>query len=192
MIYLDHSATTYVDPEVKKEMDRFFSQEFANPSSMHQMGLSAKEAVKISREKIAKILNCLPEEIIFTSGGTESVNLAIQGIAKEKGQGHIITTKTEHHAVLNTCQALKNFEITYIDVDKYGQVNPADVAKAIKKNTVLVSIIYANNEIGTINRIKEISKITKKHSIPFHTDACQAGLLDLNVKIIEQIKSASN
>ncbi|MBW2963312.1 cysteine desulfurase [Candidatus Woesearchaeota archaeon] len=183
MIYLDHSATTYVDLEVKKEMDRYFSQEFGNPGSMHQAGLTAKEAVKNAREKIAQILNCQPQEIIFTSGGTESVNLAIQGLAKEKKQGHIITTKTEHHAVLETCKALEKqgFEVTYLDVDKFGMVNPGDVGKNIKPNTILVSIIYANNEIGTINNIKEISKITKKHNIPLHTDACQAGLLDLNV-----------
>jgi len=182
MIYLDHSATTYVDSEVKKEMDRYFSQDYGNPGSMHQMGLTAKEAVKQSREKIAKILNCESQEIIFTSGGTESVNLTIQGIAKEKGQGHIITTKTEHHAVLNTCKYLEtqNFEITYLDVDQYGQVTPEQIEKAIKENTILVTVIYANNEIGTINNIKEISKITKKHNIPLHTDACQAGLLDLN------------
>jgi len=183
MIYLDHSATTYVDPEVKKEMDRYFSQEFGNPGSMHQAGLTAKEAVKDARNKIAQILNCLPEEIIFTSSGTESVNLAIQGIAKEKKNGHIITTKTEHHAVLETCKALEKqgFEVTYLDVDQYGQVTPEQIEKNIKENTVLVSVIYANNEIGTINNIKEISKITKKHNIPLHTDACQAGILDLNV-----------
>lgn len=182
MIYLDHSATTYVDEKVMAEMKPYFTEDFGNPSSMHQLGLSAKEAVQAARESIAKILNCQPEEIIFTGGGTESVNLAIQGLAKQKGQGHIITTKTEHHAVLETCRYLESqgFEVTYLDVDRYGQVQPEQVEKAIKENTILVTVIYANNEIGTINPIKEISKITKKHNIPLHTDACQAGILDLN------------
>ncbi|MCK4588861.1 MAG: cysteine desulfurase [Nanoarchaeota archaeon] len=195
MIYLDHSATTYVDQEVMAAMKPYFTEDFGNPSSMHQLGLSAKEAVQEARQSIAQILNCQPNEIIFTSGGTESVNLALQGLAQEKKQGHIITTKTEHHAVLNTCKYLETqgtqkskisgatqggFQITYLDVDQYGQVQPEQIEKAIKPNTILVTIIYANNEIGTINNIKEISKITKKHNIPLHTDACQAGLLDLN------------
>lgn len=182
MIYLDHSATTYVDEKVMAAMKPYFTDDFGNPSSMHQLGLKAKEAVQAARESIAKILSCLPEEIFFTSGGTESINLAIQGIAKEKRQGHIITTKTEHHAVLETCRHLESqgFEVTYLGVDQYGQVQPEQVEKAIKPNTILVTIIYANNEIGTINPIKEISKITKKHNIPLHTDACQAGLLELN------------
>ncbi|MFC1801278.1 cysteine desulfurase family protein [Nanoarchaeota archaeon] len=182
MIYLDHSATTYVDEEVMAAMKPYFTQHFGNPSSMHQSGLKAKEAVQEARQTIAKILNCQPAEIIFTSGGTESVNLALQGIAKEKKSGHIITTKTEHHAVLDTCKYLEaqGFQVTYLDVDRYGQVQPEQIEKAIKENTILITIIYANNEIGTINNIKEISKITKEHNIPLHTDACQAGLLDLN------------
>lgn len=184
-IYFDYSATTYVDERVKKEMNRYFSKEFGNPSSFHDYGLKAKLAVDEARNKIKSIINAdFPEEIIFTGSGTESINLAIQGLAREKKSGHIITTKVEHHSVLDTCKFLgsQNFEVTYLDVDQYGLVSPEQVEKAIKSNTILISIIYANNEIGTINSISEIGKVAKKYNIPFHTDACQAGLLNLNVK----------
>jgi cysteine desulfurase len=179
IIYLDHAASTPLDPAVKKEMD--LVKTYANPSALHQMGLEAKEILNNSRNKVAKILNCKPEEIIFTSGGTESINLAIKGIAKRKG--HIITSKIEHPAVLETCKFLEKdgFQVTYIDVDNDGLVNPEDLGKAITKETILISIMYANNEIGTVQPVKEIAKIAKKHKVPFHTDACQAGFLDLNV-----------
>ena len=179
IIYLDHAASTPLDPIVKKEMDSV--KTYANPSALHQMGLEAKEILNNSRNKVAKILNCKPEEIIFTSGGTESINLAIKGIAKDKG--HIITSKIEHPAVLETCKFLEKdgFDVTYLDVDENGLVNPTEVEKAIQKDTILISIMYANNEIGTIQPVKEIAEIAKKHKIPFHTDACQAGFLDLNV-----------
>ncbi|MBT4805290.1 cysteine desulfurase [Candidatus Woesearchaeota archaeon] len=179
IIYLDHAASTPLDPAVKKEMDAI--KTYANPSALHQLGLEAKEILNNSRSKIAEILNCKPEEIIFTSGGTESINLAIKGIAQNKG--HIITSKIEHPAVLETCKFLEKngFSVTYLDVDKDGLVNPKDIEKAITKETILISIMYANNEIGTIQPVKEIAKIAKKHNIPFHTDACQAGFLDLNI-----------
>lgn len=192
-IYLDNAATTHVDKEVLKEMTKYFSVKYGNPGSFHSKGLEAKEAVDDSRKKIADILNCQTEEIIFTSGGTESVNLAIKGIAfanKSKGN-HIITSKIEHHAVLYSCEYLEKngFDVTYIDVDKYGLVNPEDVKKAITDKTILISIMYANNEIGTIEPIKKIGEIAKAKRIYFHTDACQAGsmnldVLDLNVDLM--------
>lgn len=185
--YLDHAATTYLDPRVKEEMDKYFLEEFGNPGALHSFGLRAKNALDNSREKIAEILNCKSSEIIFTSGGTESINLAIKGIARANKGKHIITTKAEHHAILHTCEYLEKeegFEITYLNVDKYGRVKKEDIEKAIRPNTILITIVYANNEIGTINQISEIGKFLKEKypKIYFHTDACQAGLLDLNVK----------
>ncbi|MBT4111156.1 cysteine desulfurase [Candidatus Woesearchaeota archaeon] len=176
-IYLDHAATTPLDPRVKKEMDSI--KTYANPSALHQMGLEAKEILNNARNKVAKILNAEPEEIIFTSGGTESINLAIKGI----GKGHIITSKVEHPAVLETCKFLERngCNVSYLDVDKDGLISLKDLEKAIKKETILITIMYANNEIGTIQPVKEISKIAKKHKVPFHTDACQAGFLNLNI-----------
>ena len=179
LIYLDHAATTKLDSRVKKEMDSV--KVYANPSALHQAGLEAKEILNQARNKIANILNCKPEEIIFTSGGTESINLAIKGIAKRKG--HIITSKIEHPAVLETCKYLEKngCQVTYLNVNKDGLISLKELEKSITKNTILISIMYANNEIGTIQPVKEIAKIAKKHKIPFHTDACQAGFLDLNV-----------
>ena len=183
-IYLDHAATTYVDLRVKKEMDNCYSEVYGNPGSLHSIGREANELVETSREKVAELLNCKPDEIIFTSGGTESINLAIKGVAFKKEKGHIITSKIEHPAVIDTCKFLekKGFSITYLNVDKFGLVNPKDVEKAIKKDTILISIMYANNEIGIIEPIKEIGRIAKNNKIIFHTDACQAaGALDLDV-----------
>jgi len=181
-IYLDHAATTYLDETVLKEMISCYKNVYANPSSLHQAGLKAKNMLEAAREKVAELINALPEEIIFTSGGTESINLAFKGITQKNG--HIITTKIEHPAVLNTCKFLEKdgFQVTYLDVDQYGLISPTDVEKAIKENTILISIMYANNEIGTIEPIKEIAEIAKKHNIPFHTDACQAASLELDVK----------
>lgn len=187
-IYLDHAATTYVDSRVKKEMDKYFSEDFGNPGSFNTIGLTAKRAVDKARETIANILGAKPDEIIFTGSGTESINLAIKGVAranKEKGT-HIITTKIEHHAVLETVEYLEKYEgfkVTYLDVDRYGLVDPKEVKKAIQKDTILITIMYANNEIGTIEPIKEIGAIARKHNVLFHTDACQAGCSqDLNVE----------
>lgn len=186
-IYLDHSATTYLDPRVKKQMDKYFCEEFGNPGSFNTIGLRAKKAIAKARNGIANILGAKPNEIVFTGTGTESVNLAIKGVVranKDKGK-HIITTTIEHHAVLDTCEYLEKYEgfkVTYLEVDKYGSVTPEQVEKAIRKDTVLISVMYANNEIGTIEPIKEIGKIAKKHKVLFHTDACQAGCSqDLNV-----------
>ncbi|MFH1364327.1 MAG: cysteine desulfurase NifS [Candidatus Aenigmatarchaeota archaeon] len=187
-IYLDHTATTYVIPEVKKEMDKYFSDEFGNPGSFNTIGLRAKQAIDDSREKVASILNARPEEIIFTGSGTESINLAIKGVAranKKKGN-HIITSKIEHHAVLDTCEYLEKdegFRVTYLDVDKYGLVDVDQLRKSITKDTILITIMYANNEIGTIEPVAEIGKIAREKQILFHTDACQAaGSLDIDVE----------
>ncbi len=187
-IYLDHAATTPVDARVLKAMLPFFSKKFGNPSSFHSLGLEAKKALDSSREKIARLLNCLPEEIIFTGSGTESCNLAIKGAAlanRRKGK-HIITSKIEHHAVLNSCEWLEKemgFEITCLGVDCNGLVDPKDVEKAIRSDTVLISIMYANNEIGAIQPIREIARIARKKKVLFHTDACQAaGFLEINAE----------
>ncbi len=183
-IYLDHAAATPLDPRVLTEMHPYFSKQFANPSSLHAAGRDAGEAVEKSRKRVAAVLHCKPEEIIFTSGGTESINLALKGIAPQQGKGHIITSAIEHPAVLETCRYLESvgFTITSIPVDRYGLITPRAIEKAIRKDTILISIMYANNEIGTLQPITEIGKIAQRHQIPFHTDACQAGMQDLNVE----------
>ena len=187
-IYLDHAATTYVREEVLKEMEKYFTEVYGNPGSFNSIGLKAKEALDKARDKIKELLNAPSEKnIIFTSGGTESINLAIKGVArslKKKGN-HIITSKVEHHAVLETCKYLEEegFEVTYLDPDQYGIISVEQLIRAIKSNTILVSLMYANNEIGSINPIKELAEICKSKRIYFHTDACQAGcLLNIDVK----------
>lgn len=177
-IYLDNAATTPVRKEVVDAMLPYFTESFGNPSSVYQIAQMNKKAIDDARETIANTLGAKANEIFFTSGGSEADNWAIKGIAhahKAKGN-HIITTKIEHHAVLHTCEFLEKngFEVTYLDVDEYGMVHPEEVEKAIKDTTILISIMYANNEIGTINPIKEIGEIAKAHKIPFHTDAVQA------------------
>ncbi|MEK6893607.1 MAG: cysteine desulfurase NifS [Nanoarchaeota archaeon] len=185
-IYFDNAATTPVDKRVLNEMLPYFSDIYGNPGSFHNKGKKAKEAVEDARSRIAKILNCKSKEIIFTSGGTESINFALKGIAftnKSRGN-HIITSEIEHHAVLHTCDFLEKngFQLTYLKVDKFGLVNPKDVESAITDKTILVSIMYANNEIGTIEPIAEIGKICRQKKVYLHTDACQAAeALDLSV-----------
>ncbi|MBU0461339.1 MAG: cysteine desulfurase NifS [Nanoarchaeota archaeon] len=176
-IYLDNAATTKIRDEVVKAMEPFYQEKYGNPGSFHDIGREAKEAVEEARQKTASILHCVPEEIIFTGGGTESCNLAVKGIALNKKKGHIITQKTEHHAILHPCGWLEKqgFKVTYLDVDKEGCVSAKDVEKEIRPDTILVSIMYANNEIGTIYPIKEIAQVCKKKNVLFHTDACQAG-----------------
>lgn len=186
-IYFDNAATTPVRKEVVDAMLPYFTENFGNPSSVYQIAQINKKAVDDSRETIAKAIGAQANEIFFTSGGSEADNWAIKGIAlahKNKGN-HIITTKIEHHAVLHTCEFLEKngFEVTYLDVDENGMVHPEDVEAAIKETTILISIMYANNEIGTINPIKEIGAIAKAHKIPFHTDAVQAvGQVRIDVK----------
>jgi len=186
-VYLDHAATTAVDPRVVEAMLPYFSEQYGNPSSIYQLGQRANKAITEAREKVANILGCRREEIIFTSCGTESDNLAIRGVyfAQRQRGNHIITSSVEHHAVSHTCEQLaKHFgaEVTYLPVDQYGRVNPDDVGRAIKDSTVLVTIMYANNEVGTIEPIAEMAKIVKAKGITLHTDAVQAGgSLDLDV-----------
>ncbi len=185
-VYMDHSATTPVDPLVVDAMLPYFSEKFGNPSSLYTIGRQARRAIEESRQKVADLIGAKKEEIIFTGSGTESDNLAIKGIAyrnRKKGD-HIITSSIEHHAVLHTCKYLETqgFKVTYMPVDKDGLVNPKDVEKAITPQTILITIMHANNEIGTIQPIEEIGKIAKEKNIPFHTDAVQtSGKIPVNV-----------
>lgn len=185
--YFDNAATTQVNQDVIKEMLPYFSIEYGNPSSLYSIGRRAKRALEEARRKIANIINCKPNEIYFTSCGTESDNLAIKGITyanKEKGK-HIITSKIEHPAVLNTCKELEEqgYKVTYLDVDQNGIVNVEQLKASIKTDTILITIMFANNEIGTIQPIEEIGKIAKENNIIFHTDAVQAmGNLKIDVK----------
>ena len=188
IIYLDHHATTPVDPRVLDVMLPYFTEIYGNAASIdHEYGYLAKRAVDKAREQVANVINAQPEEIIFTSGATESDNLAIIGTAQKqikKGK-HIVTCVTEHKAVLDTCQYLEKsgWQIIYLAVDQYGMVNPDDVRKAIRPDTVLITIMTANNEIGTIQPIAEIGKIAKEYGILFHTDAAQAaGHINMNVQ----------
>ncbi|MBM3253929.1 MAG: cysteine desulfurase [Candidatus Omnitrophica bacterium] len=177
-VYLDYNASTPHDPEVISAMRPYLEEYFGNPSSSHWYGIQARNAVENARKQVASLLNCKPDEIVFTSGGTESNNYAIKGIAfvhREKGN-HIITTQIEHPAVTEVCRFLEEhgFEITYLPVDEFGLVNASDVEKAITSKTILITIMHANNEIGTIQPVEQISKIAKKHNIIFHTDAAQS------------------
>jgi cysteine desulfurase len=187
IIYMDHSATTYVRKEVVEAMTPFHAEHFGNPSSIYSIARESKMVIDTAREQAAKALGAEPDEIYFTSGGSESDNWAIKGVAfanRKKGN-HIITSKIEHHAVLHTCEYLgkEGFLITYLPVDQYGLVDPAELEKAITDKTVLISIMYANNEIGTIEPIAELGAIARRHKIPFHTDAVQAvGNIPIDVK----------
>ena len=186
---MDHAATTPVDPRVVEAMLPYFSQKYGNASSIYSLGREARQAIEDARRTVADILGCDPKEVIFTSCGSESDNLAIRGVAfaqRHRGKGnHIITSPIEHHAVSHTVEQLEKyfgFEVTYVPVDRYGMVDPDDVGRAIRDDTVLISIMYANNEVGTIEPIAEIGEIARQRGIPFHTDAVQAGgALDLNV-----------
>jgi cysteine desulfurase len=187
IIYMDHSATTYAKNEVVDAMIPYFTQHFGNPSSIYGIARESKTAIDTARAQVAKALGADPDEIYFTSCGSESDNWAIKGVAyaNRKRGNHIITTKIEHHAVLHTCQFLEKegFVVTYLPVDRYGRVDPTDLEKAITDKTVLVSIMYANNEIGTIEPIRELAEIAKRHKVYFHTDAVQAiGNIPIDVK----------
>jgi cysteine desulfurase len=185
-IYLDHCATTPVRPEVLKEMLPFLRGGFGNPSSIHAHGRAARGAVETAREKAAALIGATPGEILFTSGGTESDNLAIRGIAEACGRGrHIVTSAIEHPAVLNTCRALERqgFRVTYVPVDPQGLVDPGRVAESLGADTVLVSIMHGNNEIGAIEPIEEIGREARSRGIAFHTDAVQtAGKIPVDVE----------
>jgi cysteine desulfurase len=180
-IYLDFAATTPVDSRVLEAMLPYFSQVFGNPSSVHAFGQQAEAALEDGREAIARILNCQPNEIIYTSCGSESDNLALRGVAmaarRTRNANHILISPVEHHAVSKTAEQLAHeygFELEYIPVDGGGRISPADVAARLRKDTAIVSVIYANNEIGTINPIREIGEMCRLAGIPFHTDAVQA------------------
>jgi len=177
MIYLDNAATTRVDDKVMKIVEKYSKESYGNASSIHTKGLEARRALEQSRVIIAKSINASPEEIFFTSGGTEANNLAIKGTSfANPNKKHIITTKIEHDCVLNACKWLgkKGYKVTYLDVDKEGFVNPKDVAKAITSDTLIVSIIHGNNEIGTIQDLDTIGKICREKQVYLHTDACQS------------------
>jgi len=186
-VYLDYSATTPVKDEVLQEMIPYFTEKFGNPSSLYDKGLESKDALGTAREQIAALINAKPAEIYFTAGGTESDNWVIFGAAdklKEKGN-HIITTKIEHHAMLHSCQYLekRGYEVTYLDIDENGLVRPEDLRAAITDKTILISIMMVNNEIGSVQPIKELAAIAKEHKILFHTDAVQAlGNVEIDVK----------
>ena len=185
-IYLDHAATTPTHPEVVKAMLPYFTDAFGNPSSIYSYGLEAKGAIEEARTKVAELIGARSEEIIFTSGGTEADNFALKGVAyaNEHKGNHIITTPIEHHAVMEACKFLerRGFRITYLSVDEYGLVDPQDVKKAITDKTILISVMHASNEIGTIEPISEIGKIAKEAGVYFHTDAVQAvGHIPVNV-----------
>ena len=189
MIYFDNAASTAVHPEVVKEMIPYFDTQYGNPSSIHQFGRKAKNAIQKARKQVAALIGAEPDEILFTSGGTESNNTILYGIPKLQGshldQNHIITSSIEHEAILQPCKEFENIgiKITYLPVDEHGIVDPNDIANSINSQTVLVSIMLANNEVGTIQPIKEISEICKKYQIPLHTDAVQAvGKVPINVK----------
>ena len=187
-LYLDNAATTRVKKEVVEEMRQYFEEFYGNPSSsLYELGRKSKEAIENSRKQVADFLNADEKEIYFTAGGSESDNWAIKGVAfanKNKGN-HIITTKIEHHAVLHTCEYLEKFgfETTYLDVDKYGMIDLEQLKEAIRPETILISVMFANNEIGTIQPIEQIGEIAKEHQILFHTDAVQAlGSVQIDVK----------
>ena len=188
VVYLDHAATTAVHPQVVEAMLPYFGERYGNASSVHSLGREARRAVDGARATVAGILNCSPKEIVFTSCGTESDNLAIRGVCwmYERKGDHVITSSVEHHAVSHTCEQMERqfgFEVTYLPVDEYGLVDPADVERAIADTTILISIMYANNEVGTVEPIAEIGELARRKGIPFHTDAVQAaGALSLDVQ----------
>lgn len=188
-VYLDHAATTPMHPDVFDAMQDFFTSQFGNPSSLHSIGQLAKDAVDKARSQVAKALGAEPAEIIFTSGGTESDNAAIKGVARalQEKRNHIITSKIEHPAVLETCRFLEKqrFRVTYLDVDKFGMVDPDDVKQAITDKTALVTIMHANNEIGTIEPIEQISEVCQSKGVYLHTDAVQSfGSLDTDINTL--------
>lgn len=189
-IYLDYNATTPVDPLVVEAMLPYLREHFGNPSSSHPYGAQARIGVEKAREQVAALLGAHPDEIVFTSGGSESNNLVIKGIveANRKQGNHIITSQVEHPAILNPCRYLeqRGFEVTYLPVDDHGMVNPEDVAQAITQQTILITIMHANNEVGTIQPIAAIGHIARAHNIPFHTDAAQSvGKIPIQVDALQ-------
>src|SRR5215469_13526534 len=193
-VYLDNAATTPVDPRVFEAMRPYWLEDWGNPSSVYAVGRRARRALDSARDRCAQVLNCRANEIIFTGCGSESDNLAIKGsalaLAEQRGWRHVVTSRVEHHAVLHACEWLAQhmgFEVTYVDVDRYGRVDPAEVAAAVRPNTAVVSIMYANNEVGTIEPVAEIARAVKATNpgTVVHTDAVQAGgLMPLDVEAL--------
>jgi len=187
-IYMDHAATTPMDARVLAAMQPYFSELFGNPSSIYRLGRRGFEALDAAHETVARLLNARPTEIVFTGGGSEADNLAIKGIAQaaRRRGNHLVTSAIEHHAVLHTCERLERegFAVTYLPVDEYGRVDPTAVAEAITDQTALVTIMYANNEVGTFQPIAEIARVCRERGVPFHTDGVQAALLDLDVRAL--------
>jgi len=175
VVYLDHNASTGVHPEVLQAMLPYFGERFGNASSVHAFGREAREGLEAAREQVAQFLRVSKDEIVFTSGGTESDNLGIKGVAAARRGGHIITSQIEHHAVLRTCETLEaqGFTVTYLPVDEYGMLRPEDLVRAIRPDTILVSVMHANSEVGTLQPMSEIGRITRSHGVPLHVDAVQ-------------------
>jgi cysteine desulfurase len=183
-VYLDHNASTPVHPEVVAEMLPYFSERFGNPSSVHGFGREARAGVDLARERIGRFLRVAPEEVVFTSGGTESDNFGVKGLALARGGGHVITSKIEHHAVLRTCEWLETqgFAVTYVGVDADGMVDPDEVKRALRPDTVAISLMHANSESGTIQPIAAIGALAREREIPFHVDAVQTfGKIEIDV-----------
>lgn len=198
-IYLDNAATTAVLPEVFEKMKPYFLENYSNPSSVYTFAQETKNAVEEARADIAKILGAKPREIYFTGGGSESDNWAVKGVAEkyQKKGKHIITSKIEHHAVLHTCEWLEKqgYEVTYLDVDETGLISLEELENAIRPDTILISIMFANNEIGTMEPVKEIGEIAKKHGVLFHTDAVQAFVhvpIDVNELNIDMLSASGH
>ena len=199
-VYFDNAATTTLTPEVREAMLPFIGDAFGNPSSLHTWGITARDALDASREQVANLINASAEEIIFTGSGTESNNLAVKGLAlaREKKGKHIVISEIEHFSVMNSARSMEKFsgfEVSYVPVDKYGVINPDDVRKAIQDDTVLVSVMHANGEVGTIQSIKEIAQITRERDIVFHTDAvATAGNIpvDVNDLGVDSLSLAGN
>ena len=186
-VYLDHNASTPVHPEVVAEMLPYFGERFGNPSSVHGFGREARAGVDTARERVARFLGAAPDEGVFTSGGTESDNMALKGIAYARGRGHFITSKIEHHAVLRAAQWLEaqGFAVTYVGVDAHGMVDPDEVERALRPDTIGISIMHANSEIGTIQPIAAIGRLARERGIPFHVDAVQTfGKLEFDVDAV--------
>jgi cysteine desulfurase len=186
-VYLDHNASTPVHPEVLAEMLPYFGEVFGNPSSIHAFGREAREGMDRARERVASFLNVSPQEIVFTSGGTESDNFALKGLAGARGEGHIITSQVEHHAVLRAARALEaqGFDLTVVGVDEFGMVDPDDVRRAIRTDTVAISIMHANSEVGTLQPVEAIGRIARERGVPFHVDAVQTfGKLPIDVNAL--------
>src|SRR5256712_11396063 len=183
-VYLDHNASTPVHPEVLAEMLPYFAEVYGNPSSIHAFGRAAREGMDLARERVARFLKVSSQEIVFTSGGTESDNFAVKGLAWARGKGHLITSQVEHHAVIGACRAIEaqGFDLTCVGVDEFGMVDPDDVRRAIRPDTVAISIMHANSEVGTLQPIEAIGRMARERGVPFHVDAVQTfGKLPLDV-----------